>query len=41
MLGSTVVMLFTAAAMQALRANPAWAPGAAIRMGETMARRAA
>lgn len=38
LLGSTVVMLFTAAAMQGLRANPAWAPGGAIRMGEAMAR---
>jgi phosphatidylserine decarboxylase len=41
LLGSTVVMLFTAQAMQELRANPAWAPGGAIRMGEAMAHRAA
>ena len=40
LLGSTVVMLFTAETMQDLRANPAWAPGTAIRMGEAMARRA-
>ena len=36
-----VVMLFTAEAMRDLRANPAWAAGGAIRMGEAMARRAA
>ena len=41
LLGSTVVMLFTAEAMRELRANPAWVPEAAIRMGEAMARRAA
>jgi len=41
LLGSTVVMLFTADTMRELRANPAGAPGGAIRMGETMARRAA
>ena len=34
-------MLFTAETMLELRANLAWAPGAAIRMGEAMARRAA
>jgi phosphatidylserine decarboxylase len=36
LLGSTVVMLFPKAA---LRWNTAWAPGAAIRMGEVMAQR--
>ena len=41
LLGSTVVMLFTAEAMRELRANPTWAAGGAIRMGEAMARRAA
>ena len=39
LLGSTVVMLFPAAAGSALQANPAWAPGGAIRMGEAMAQR--
>ncbi len=37
LLGSTVVMLFTAPTMAGLRFNPAWTPGAAIRMGEPMA----
>ncbi len=36
LLGSTVVLLFPAGA---LRFNPAWAPGGAIRMGEAMAGR--
>ncbi len=36
LLGSTVVLLFPKGP---LRFNPAWAPGAAIRMGEIMARR--
>ncbi len=40
LLGSTVVMLFTAETMRELRTNPAWAPGGALRMGEAMARRA-
>ena len=40
LLGSTVVMLFTAEAMRDRHANPAWAPGGAIRMGEAMARAA-
>jgi phosphatidylserine decarboxylase len=35
LLGSTVVMLFPASAGVAF--NPAWAPGAALRMGEAMA----
>ena len=39
LLGSTVVMLFPAAAGTALQANPAWAPGKAIRMGDAMAQR--
>ena len=39
LLGSPVVMLFPAAAGSALQANPAWAPGGAIRMGEAMAQR--
>ena len=34
LLGSTVVLLFPAGP---LRFNPAWAPGAAIRMGQAMA----
>jgi len=37
LLGSTVVLLLPAGA---LRFNPAWAPGGAIRMGEPMAERA-
>jgi phosphatidylserine decarboxylase len=37
LLGSTVVMLF--AKSDALRFNPAWAPGGAIRLGEAMAAR--
>ena len=41
LLGSTVVMLFSAEAMRDRHANPAWAPGGAIRMGEAMAQRAA
>jgi phosphatidylserine decarboxylase len=41
LLGSTVVMLFTAETMRELRANPDWVPGGAIRMGDNMARRAA
>jgi len=36
LLGSTVVLLFPAGGLQF---NPAWMPGGAIRMGETMARR--
>ena len=40
LLGSTVVMLFTAEAMRDRHANPAWAPGGAVRMGEAMARAA-
>ncbi len=36
LLGSTVVLLFPAGP---LRFNPAWAPGAAVRMGEAMAQR--
>ena len=40
LLGSTVVMLFSAEAMRDRHANPAWAPGGAIRMGEAMARAA-
>jgi phosphatidylserine decarboxylase len=36
LLGSTVVLLFTA---DGLQFNPAWMPGGAIRMGEPMARR--
>jgi len=39
LLGSTVVMLFPAAPGAALQANPVWAPGGAIRMGEAMAQR--
>jgi phosphatidylserine decarboxylase len=34
-LGSTVVMLFTQ--QSSLDFNPRWAPGGAVRMGETMA----
>ena len=41
LLGSTVVMLFPAAPGAALQANPAWAPGGAIRMGELMAQHGA
>ena len=41
LLGSTVVMLFPPETMRDLRANPAWAPGGAIRMGEAMAHRTA
>jgi phosphatidylserine decarboxylase len=39
LLGSTVVMLFPATppGQPALRFNPAWAPGRAIRLGEAMA----
>ena len=37
LLGSTVVMLFTQA--DALRFDPAWAPGGPVRLGEAMARR--
>ena len=37
LLGSTVVMLF--AGSDALRFNPAWAPGGAVRLGEAMASR--
>ena len=37
LLGSTVVLLFSAQTMASLRFNPAWAPGGAIRMGEPMA----
>jgi phosphatidylserine decarboxylase len=36
LLGSTVVALFPKAGGQRLAFNPAWAPGAAIRMGERM-----
>jgi phosphatidylserine decarboxylase len=36
LLGSTVVLLFPKGPLQF---NPAWAPGAAIRMGEAMAQR--
>ena len=39
LLGSTVVLLFPAGPGPVLRANPAWAPGGAIRMGEVMAQR--
>jgi len=39
LLGSTVVMLFTRETMADLRFNPAWAPGAAIRLGQAMALR--
>lgn len=40
LLGSTVVMLFPGdASGTALRFNPAWAPGGAIRMGQLMATR--
>ena len=41
LLGSTVVMLFPAGPREVLRANPAWAPGGAIRLGEVMAQRSA
>jgi phosphatidylserine decarboxylase len=34
LLGSTVVMLFPRGA---LRFNPAWAPGGAVRLGQAMA----
>jgi phosphatidylserine decarboxylase len=37
LLGSTVVLLFPAS--PGLRFNPAWAPGAAVRMGQVMAQR--
>ena len=39
LLGSTVVMLFPATAAKPVQANPTWAPGGAIRMGELMAHR--
>ena len=39
LLGSTVVMLFPATAAKPVQANPTWAPGGAIRMGELMAQR--
>jgi len=35
------VMLFPPETMRDLRANPAWSPGGAIRMGEAMAHRTA
>jgi len=38
LLGSTVVLLFAPRA--ALRFDPAWAPGGAVRMGQAMAGRA-
>jgi phosphatidylserine decarboxylase len=38
LLGSTVVLLFPACALQF---NPGWMPGGAVRMGEMMARRGA
>ncbi|MCK6424057.1 MAG: archaetidylserine decarboxylase [Burkholderiaceae bacterium] len=37
LLGSTVVMLFPKTGRKALRFDPKWAPGGAIRMGEKMA----
>jgi len=37
LLGSTVVMLFPKPASATLAYNPAWTPGRAIRLGETMA----
>ena len=39
LLGSTVVMLFPATTAKPVLANPAWAPGGSIRMGELMAQR--
>ena len=41
LLGSTVVMLWPAAVARPLRFDPAWAPGAAVRLGQAMADRAA
>ena len=38
LLGSTVVMLFSRETMAGKRFNPDWAPGAAIRLGEMMAK---
>ena len=40
LLGSTVVLLFPGTAAAALRFNPAWAPGGAVRLGQLMAERA-
>jgi phosphatidylserine decarboxylase len=40
LLGSTVIALWPDSAAQAWRFNPAWMPGGAVKLGETMANRA-